>query len=100
MDQERAPVFTAISLLTTIVVQGIIIVVASATYTEMVAIYAALVLAGPVLLTAVVVNSVVGIVASVRGEYWGGRIAAMGIALWIVTLLGYIANFGYRLQSA
>jgi hypothetical protein len=33
-----------------------------------------------------IVNIVAGRVAHKRGEFWGGRIAAVGIAVWLVTL--------------
>jgi hypothetical protein len=44
-------------------------------------------LTGLVLMAGLLVNVCAGFIATARGEYWGGRIASMGIALWFVTVV-------------
>ena len=46
------------------------------------------------------INIVVGSVAAARGEHWGGRIAAFGIALWYLTVLVVYLVRGHRLWSS
>jgi hypothetical protein len=53
-------------------------------------------LTGILVLGGITMNIAAGIAARQRGEYWGGRIAAGGIALWLLTILGFIALSRYR----
>ena len=84
LDQERTPVFTTISLLTTVFVLFVMILVPSFTYRDWGA-PAAYIFTLLVVVFGAAANIIVGFCASVRGEYCGGRIAAMGMALWLVT---------------
>jgi hypothetical protein len=92
LDQETTPACTAASVLTTV---GIWIVVALD-----------LVRTGDwgsfgLLITALffgsLLNVVLGSVAAARGEYCGGRIAALGILLWYLTVLTFYVARGGRL---
>ena len=75
---------TSISLLTTVFVLFVMNLVPSFTYRDWGA-PAACMFTWLVVVFGVVANSIAGLCASVRGEYRGGRIAAIGIALWLVT---------------
>jgi uncharacterized delta-60 repeat protein len=85
--QERAPVCTAISLLTGVLVEAIIILYVSFTASDGWGQLAALALTVGAVAFGLLVNGCAGVVASDRGEYLGGRIAATGIALWTATVL-------------
>ena len=85
LDQEPAPVFTAVAILTTFVVWAVLIVVPGLGPKDWGAL-AALDLTDLVLMAGLLLNVWAGFIATARGEYWGGRIAAMGIALWFVTV--------------
>jgi hypothetical protein len=95
LDQEPAPVFTAIAVVTTAVVWAVLIAVPALGPKDWGAL-AALVLTCFVLIAGLLVNVCAGLIATARGEYWGGRIAAMGIALWFVTVAVLI---GIRKQA-
>lgn len=93
LEQERNPVFTAISVLTTFLVWIAVIVLTLHDLNG----FAALVqfpLTVIVLLIGFVINGVAGLIASSRGEYLGGQIASLGIILWFVTLCGLMALRG------
>ena len=83
MDQEQTPVCTGISLLTTVAVEALIFVAAgSEGFGGMFLFYlavAAVVIGGAV-------NMMVGFFGYQRHEYWCGRIAAAGVAVWLVTV--------------
>jgi hypothetical protein len=87
LEQEKAPIFTAVSLLTTVVVW--VVVIADILYKphDPVGPLARFYILILLLLVGLLINAVVGGIAASRGEYCGGRIAAVGIALWLVTTL-------------
>jgi hypothetical protein len=90
LEQERTPLFTAISLLATVLMLAVIIVAPFLKYRDWGGI-AAFALPWFALQAGFVVNCIAGVVAHVRGEYWGGRIAAIGMALLLFTELGFLA---------
>jgi hypothetical protein len=85
LDQEPAPVFTAIAVVTSAVVWTVLVAVPALGPKDWGAL-AAFVLTRFVLIAGLLINVCGGLIATARGEYWGGRIAAMGIALWFVTV--------------
>jgi hypothetical protein len=46
-----------------------------------------------------IANSLLGIFARRRNEYWGGRIALSGIALWLLTIAGFVGLPYYRAEQ-
>ena len=81
--RDRLPRFTTISLFTTFGVEAAILFVKKSgangfDLTPVLVLFLAIV--------GVVVNLISGWYAHKRGEAWGGRIAALGIALWVASL--------------
>jgi riboflavin transporter FmnP len=94
-EQERTPVFTAISFLTTVLALAVIIVMPFLKYRDWGGIVA-LVFPWLALQAGLIVNCIAGVAAHARGEYLGGRIAAIGAALLLITEFGFLA-FRWRL---
>jgi hypothetical protein len=95
MNQERTPVFTAISFFTTVCVEVVIIMSVTCpscfrTGGGLVVEWSVVVLALAVL-GGLVVNLVVGGIAANRGEYLGMNIALMGMLVWILKVIGSYA---------
>jgi hypothetical protein len=96
VNQERPPVFTAISCFTTICVEVVIIMsLVFADFNRTGGEWAAVLLVLTVL-GGLVVNLVVGGIAAGRGEYLGFIIALMGILVWILTVTGIYAVGHFR----
>jgi hypothetical protein len=96
VNQERTPVFTAISFFTTICVEVVIIMsVVWWPFARTGGEWAAVVLVLTVL-GGLVVNLVVGGIAANRDEYLGFIIALMGILVWILTVIGIYAVGHFR----
>ena len=85
LEQERTPAFTGISLFTTALVWLLVVVLLvhkPGAWAEMAQLAALLVL----IVLGMLVNGVLGAVAHARGEYCGGWIAGLGVAVWFLTL--------------
>lgn len=78
---------TAISLLSTVLVEVVIILRAFFTHTDGWGMMAAAILTEIVVLIGFSVNCTVGVLAQNRKEYLGLPIAMVGIAVWIVTVV-------------
>lgn len=96
LEQERTPLFTAISLLATVLMLAVIIVAPFLKYRDWGGIVA-LALPWLALQAGLIVNGIAGLVAHVRGEYWGGRIAAIGMVLLLITEFGFLP-FHWKLR--
>jgi uncharacterized delta-60 repeat protein len=96
LDQERTPVCTAVSFLTTVAIEAVMLVVVQSLPRAGLGGILFIPLTGVLLLAGITINIAAGIEARRRGEYWGGRIAVGGIALWFVTIFGFIALSRYR----
>jgi hypothetical protein len=83
--QERTPVCTAISVLTTVLVDVYLLTFRNIDWGPFGGAFA-LVFTGLVVLVGLAVNLIVGDIAQSRQEYWGGRIANVGITLWLLTI--------------
>jgi hypothetical protein len=85
IDQERNPAFTGVSIVTTIFVSLALIIINTHHYREWggIARFPFTVFS---LACGLLINFVCGIMAFERNEYWGGRIALIGAALWFVVL--------------
>ena len=94
LEQEKTPGFTAASMLTTIVVWVFVTVDLLQRPN-----WGSLGLLVLPLFLGSLINLVVGSVAAARGEYCGGRIAALGIGLWYLTVLIVYLVRGNRLWS-
>jgi hypothetical protein len=88
LNQERTPVWTVISLLTTVLVEAAIILIVLTAQTDAWGRLGACILIGLAGAVGFLVNCIAGSKAAKRGEYLGGRIATVGIAIWVVTVLG------------
>jgi hypothetical protein len=96
LEQEKTPVFTVVSLLITILVWGVVFIDLLHKPRDWGGIAQLFILIF-VLLLGIAINSVVGGIAAYRGEYCGGRIAAVGVALWFLTILIFFRVRGNRL---
>lgn len=87
LHQPRVPVFTGISLVTTVAVETLILWIAvqiPGTGTNAIGGFVFLAF---LLVAGGLINAVVGTAAHWRGEFWGGRIAGLGTTAWFVTLV-------------
>jgi hypothetical protein len=86
LHQERTPVCTLILLVSTVAIEALILLMIHTPIKgyETIGAYFFTVL---LVLVAVVSNVVGGWVAHKREEFWGGRIAILGIAVWLATAL-------------
>jgi hypothetical protein len=96
LEQERSPAFTAISVFTSVLVWLVLMadLCARTDGWGVLAQFYGLIL---VFLLGLLIKSVVGAIAASRGEYCGGRIAAIGVALWFLTVLIFFLLRGNRL---
>lgn len=85
LEQERTPVYTAVSILTTVLVWAIIMMDCLTKPRDWGGLAQAFLLAFA-LVVGSLINIVLGVKAFSRGEYCGGRISAVGIALWFLTV--------------
>jgi hypothetical protein len=83
--QERTPVYTAVSILTTVIVWAIITMDCLTKPRDWGGLAQAFSLVFA-LVAGSLINIVLGVKAFSRGEYCGGRISAVGIALWFMTV--------------
>jgi hypothetical protein len=88
IDQEQTPTFTAISLVTTIVVAVALIFIDTKHFA-----IARILLIPFSLALGTLINFFCGVMAFNRNEYWGGRIALIGTALWFLEL-GFLHAMG------
>jgi hypothetical protein len=91
LNQEQTPVCTAISLLTTALVEVYLLMVPSIEWGPFGGAFA-LVFTALVLLIGIAANTLAGRIAATRSEYFGGRIAILGVALWLVTIAVWFAT--------
>jgi hypothetical protein len=84
-EQERTPVYTAVSILTTVLVWAIITMDCLTKPRDWGGLAQALLLVFALVMGSLI-NIVLGVKAFSRGEYCGGRISAVGIALWFLTV--------------
>ena len=85
LEQERTPVYTSLSMLTTVIV-WVIITLDCLTNSHGWGVLVQIFLLLVVLAVGSPLNIVFGLLATSRGEYCGGRVSAIGIALWLLTL--------------
>jgi hypothetical protein len=86
LEQKRAPIFTGVSLLTMVLVLPLVIVLLvqkPEAWGEL-AQLAALVL---LMIIGMLIDGIVGSIAHARREYCGGWIAALGVVVWVLTLV-------------
>jgi uncharacterized delta-60 repeat protein len=91
LDQKPDPWFTEISVLNTAVVWAAILLLPHIGHVRGRGWHLAYILSWVAVAIGPVVNVIAGVLAHDRGEYCGGRIAAIGVALWAVTGLGLVA---------
>jgi hypothetical protein len=85
-SEQRSPVWTNISLSTTVAVEILVLIAAnSMSHASFGAIGIAL-STGLVIVVGILISTIAGYRAHERGERWGGRIAALGILVWIATV--------------
>jgi hypothetical protein len=97
LEQETTPVFIAIAVAATVL--GWVIIVMNLLHKARD--WGGLAQMFVLLFTLVggsLFNAVIGAIASSRGEYCGGRVAALGIALWFLTVgvLYWVRAPGFR----
>jgi hypothetical protein len=85
LEQERTPVYTAVSILSTVVVWAIITMDCLTKPRDWGGLAQTFLLVFA-LVVGSLINIVLGVKAFSRGEYCGGRISAVGIALWFLTV--------------
>lgn len=100
LDQESTPVCTGLSCLVTVGVETVIFLAADSFPSAGFAAFGILYLTGLLVVAAVIINTLLGFFARGRHEYWGGRIAFSGIALWLLTISGLIAVPRHRAERA
>jgi uncharacterized delta-60 repeat protein len=93
LHQERFPWFSTLSIVTTLTVSAVVIAACSSNHNGFEGLGIAL-LAFFAMALGLVLNMIWGLVAHLRHEYCGGRIAAAGIVLPVAILLGwgYVSN--------
>jgi hypothetical protein len=96
LEQEKTPVCSALAALTTILVWSIVFFDLLHRPHDWGGLAQGFLLVA-VLFLGLIANSIVGVLAARRGEYWGGRIAALGAALWLLTVLVFVRVRGNRL---
>lgn len=96
LEQQKTPVCTAIAALTTVLVWSIVFFDLLHQPHDWSGLAQGFVLV-VVLFLGLIANSVAGVLAAKRGEYWGGRIAAFGAALWLLTVFLFFRVRGDRL---
>ena len=85
LHQERIPVFTVISLVTTVAVEAVVVL-----FSGPAGGYAAIGAWGItyfMVFVGFIINIVAGWGAYRRREFWGGRIAVFGMVTWVATLV-------------
>ena len=87
LHQPRIPVFIGISLFTTVAVETTILWIAFNIPGAGTKAIGGFVLGAFLLVVGGIINTVAGSVAHMRGEFWGGRIAALGTTAWFVTII-------------
>lgn len=87
LNQARVPVFTVISLLTTIIVEVMILLAAASLPNAGFGAIGIVLITGLIVVVGLIVNSAAGCLAHKYREVWGGRIAAFGTAAWVTTIL-------------
>jgi hypothetical protein len=95
-DQERNPVCTGISLVTTVAIEVVLFFAADALPHAGFGAIGVYLLAALAVIVGVVTNLVLGSIAVRRGEYRGGHIAEAGIFVWLVTILVLVGLPRYR----
>jgi hypothetical protein len=96
LEQERTPACTGVVALTTVVVWSVVFFDLLHQPRDWGGLAQGFLLVF-VLLLGLIVNTIVGGMAARRGEYWGGRIAAFGVALWFLTVFIFFGARGNRL---
>src|SRR5450759_2508625 len=84
-EQERNPVWTNISLSTTVAVEILVLIAANSLSQARFGAIGIVLSTGLLIIVGILINTIAGYRAHERGELWGGRIAALGILVWIVT---------------
>ena len=90
LKQERLPVCTRISLFTTVAVEMFLLFAGWSLPGAGFGRLGIVLSAGLVVVVGLIANTVAGSIAHERGEYWGGRIATSGIAVWLATIAAAI----------
>jgi hypothetical protein len=86
LNQEQDPIFTAISVLTTLCI-WIAIIATPFLFRGGWAALSSFATSLLLLFIGLVVNYTCGQIAFHRREFWGARIALFGVALWLLTIL-------------
>ena len=85
LEQERTPVFTAIAAGTTVLAWVIIVMNLLHKARDWGGLAQGFLLLF-ILVAGSLFNAIIGAIAASRGEYCGGRVAALGIAFWFLTV--------------
>ena len=99
LDQERTPVYTGIGCLVTVGVEAVIFLAAASLPGSGFGAIGIIYLTALLVLAGVVANVLLGSGAHRRREYWGGRIAAAGIVVWLLTISGFVVPPRYRARE-
>ena len=89
LHQDRLPVCTGISLLITVAVEFVVLDAGWSLPGSGFGALGIVLSTGLIVAVGVIGNSVAGHFSRKRGEYWGGRIAALGVAIWAVTVAAF-----------
>jgi hypothetical protein len=84
--QKRFPVCTGISLFMTIAVEVLILEVGWSARSAGFGAGAIVLVTLLAVAVGILFNAILGLAAHKGGEYWGGRIAALGVAVWLATI--------------
>jgi len=84
-ERERNSAWTNISLATTVAVEIFVLMAADSLSGAGFGAIGIGLSTGVLIIVGIIVNTIAGCRAHERGESWGGRIAALGIFLWIAT---------------
>src|SRR6478752_10612845 len=85
-EQERFPAWTAVSFLTTVAVETVVILASDSLSGASFGAIGIVFFTGLLVMIGIAINVIAGCIAHKRSELWGGRIAAFGTALWIATI--------------
>jgi hypothetical protein len=92
LHQARFPLWTVISVLITVLVETVIVTMANPVVDQSaplgwVAPFGAVLITDLMVVLGFLINLVAGCVAIKRKEFWGGRIAVLGVVVWIATVV-------------
>src|SRR5689334_11587308 len=84
--QERFPAWTATSFVNTVIIETVVLIAADSLSGASFGAIGIVLLTGLLVMVGIAINAAAGYLARKRSEFWGGRIAAFGVAVWIATI--------------